>query len=74
MVYQLAILVVIPILFGILITSPFESPVEEEPIEVIPQEPNINYLYIILGIFWLFILIRMLNQIMKGRYRFGYKI
>ncbi len=74
MVYQIAILVAIPILFGMLIPSPFESPVEEEPIEETPQEPNINFIYIILGIFWLFILIRMLNQIVKGRYRFRYKI
>lgn len=73
MVYQLAILVAIPILFGILIPSPFESLVEE-PIEETPQEPNIYLIYIILGIFWLFILIRMLNQIVKRRYRFRYKI
>ncbi len=73
MVYQLAILVAIPILFGVLIPSPFESLVEE-PIEETPQEPNIYFIYIILGIFWLFILIRMLNQIVKGRYRFRYKI
>ena len=73
MVYQLAILVAIPILFGILIPSPFESLVEE-PIEETPREPNIYFIYIILGIFWLFILIRMLNQIVKGRYRFRYKI
>ncbi len=74
MVYQIAILVAIPILFSILIPSPFESPVEEEPIEETPREPNIYFIYIILGIFWLFILIRMLNQIVKGRYRFRYKI
>ena len=73
MVYQLAILVAIPILFGILIPSPFE-PLVEEPIEETPQEPNIYFIYIILGIFWLFILIRMLNQIVKGRHRFRYKI
>ncbi len=73
MVYQLAILVVIPILFSILITSPFESP-EEAPIEETPQEPDINYVYIILGIFWLFILIRMINRIMRGTHRFRYKI
>jgi len=73
MVYQIAILVAIPILFGILIPSPFESLVEE-PIEETPREPNIYFIYIILGIFWLFILIRMLNQIVKGKHRFRYKI
>lgn len=74
MVYQIAILVAIPILFSVLIPSPFESPVEEEPIEEIPQEPNINYIHIILGIIWIFFIIRILSQIMKGRYGFRYKI
>jgi hypothetical protein len=70
MVFQLAIIIVIPIIFGIVIVSPFETEIEEEPIEEVPQEESdFNILYILLGILWLFFLIRVLRQIMKGTYR-----
>ena len=70
MVYQLAILIGIPIIFGIVAVSPFEAPPEEEPIEEVPrEEPNLTGLYILLGLIWLFFLIRVLRQIIKGTYR-----
>jgi hypothetical protein len=78
MVFQLAILIVIPIIFGIVVVSPFdepiEEPIEEEPIEVLQEEPDFNPLYILLGLIWLFFLIRILRQIMKGTYRVRTKI
>ncbi len=69
MVFQLAILIVIPIFLGIVIVSPFDEPPEEEPIEVPQEEPDFTALYILLGLIWLFFLIRVLRQIMKGTYR-----
>ena len=36
MVFQLAILIGIPIILGIVIVSPFDEPIEEEP-ELIPE-------------------------------------
>ena len=74
MVFQLAILIVIPIIFGLVVVSPFDEPIEVEPTEVEPtevpqEEPGFNPLYILLGLIWLFFLIRVLRQIMKGTYR-----
>ncbi len=69
MVFQLAILIVIPIIFGLVVVSPFDEPIEVEPTEVPQEEPGFNPLYILLGLIWLFFLIRVLRQIMKGTYR-----
>jgi hypothetical protein len=73
MVFQLAILIIIPIILGIVVVSPFdepiEEPIEEEPTEVLQEEPDFNPLYILLGLIWLFFLIRVLRQIMKGTFR-----
>ena len=70
MVFQLAILIGIPIFLGIVIVSPFdEQPPEEEPIETPQERPDMTPLYILLGLIWLFFLIRVLRQIMKGTYR-----
>ncbi|MFQ5573147.1 MAG: hypothetical protein ACE5EJ_02735 [Nitrosopumilaceae archaeon] len=77
MVFQLAILIVIPIIFGIVVVSPFEIEPEPvpEPVEEVPQEePNFTALYILLGIIWLFFLIRVLRQIVKGTYRIRTRI
>lgn len=45
MVYQLAVLVIIPVILGIVTISPFEElikeePIEEEPVEIVPTEPQ----------------------------------
>lgn len=69
MVFQLAILIVIPIILGVVIVSPFDEPVKEEPIEAPQERPDFNPLYILLGLLWFFFLIRVLRQIMKGTYR-----
>ena len=69
MVFQLAILIGIPIILGIVIVSPFDEPIEEEPIEVPQERPDMTPIYILLGLIWLFFLIRVLRQIMKGTYR-----
>ena len=70
MVFQLAIVIIIPIILGIVAVSPFEEPVLEEPEEV-PSEPEASYrvLYILLGIIWLIFLFRILRQLIRGTYR-----
>ena len=69
MVFQLAIVIIIPIFLAIVFV-----PVPEEPEEVpeeIPSEPpaGIRILYILLGIIWIFFLFRILRQVVKGTYR-----
>ena len=74
MVFQLAVVIVIPIILAIVFVPPFETPVPEEEIEEpeeIPSEPEtgIRILYIMLGIIWIFFLFRILRQVVKGTYR-----
>lgn len=74
MVFQLAIVIIIPIIMGIAYVPPFEIP--EEPVEEIqiPAEPNSDipsrdFLYFFLMLIWLFFLIRILLQIRKGTFK-----
>jgi signal transduction histidine kinase len=67
MVYQLATLVIIPIILTLVTVSPFEDPIEEE-IESIPQEDNPQILFIILTIIWFLFLLRVLYQVKKGTF------
>ena len=68
--FQLVIVILIPIVLGIVVVSPFENPPNEELEETPPQpNENITILYILLGIIWLFFLLRILYQISKGTYK-----
>ncbi|MEE8181017.1 MAG: hypothetical protein V3T67_04170 [Nitrosopumilaceae archaeon] len=73
MVYQLAVLVIIPIILAIVTVSPFEElieeePIEEEPVEIAPTEPQSGFgvLSFILFTIWLLIVIRILYQLTRG--------
>ncbi len=73
MVFQLAVVIVIPILLGIGYVPPFDLP--EEPIEeiTVPDEPisdlpDRDFIYFFLMIIWLFFLLRILFQIRKGTF------
>ncbi|KAG2478368.1 MAG: hypothetical protein NPMRTH1_570016 [Nitrosopumilales archaeon] len=72
MVYQLAVLVIIPIILGIVTISPFEELIREEPIEepveITPTEPQNGFgaLSFILFTIWIFIVIRMLYKLKRG--------
>ena len=73
MVFQLAVVVVIPIILGISIVPPFdlpEKPVEEIPVPEKPLSdlPDRDFLYFFLMLIWLFFLIRILFQIKKGTF------
>ena len=74
MVFQLAVVIVIPIMLGIVFVPPFDPP--EEPIEdiTVPEEPTsdipeTDFLYFFLMIIWFFFLIRILVQIRKGTFK-----
>jgi len=73
MVFQLAIVIVIPIILGISVVPPFDLP--EEPVEeiTVPDKPLSDtpdryFLYFFLMLIWLFFLIRILFQIKKGTF------
>jgi hypothetical protein len=68
MVYQLIILIIIPIILGIVTVSPFESIIEEETPEEIqePTDSDFTIFYIVLGLVWLFLLFRLLRKYMKS--------
>ena len=75
MVFQLSILVVIPIIFGIVMVSPFDSQTQEIEEEIPTEnEPEFNFLLILLGLVWFFFLIRILRQILRGTYRIRTRI
>jgi hypothetical protein len=72
-VFQLAVVIVIPIIFGISVVPPFdlpEKPVEEVtvPDKPISDLPDRDFLYFFLMLIWLFFLIRILFQIRKGTF------
>ena len=71
MVYQLAIVIIIPIFLGIVAVSPFETEIEEQTTEEIetPEDSDFRILYFLLGLVWIFFLFRLLRQIMKGTYK-----
>ena len=71
--FQLAIVIIIPIFVGIVFVPPFEPP--QEPIEEIEisdepsvEIPNLDLLYFVLMLVWLFFLIRILFQIKRGTF------
>ncbi|NOQ44757.1 MAG: hypothetical protein GQ471_03770 [Nitrosopumilus sp.] len=73
MVFQLAIVIVIPIILGIVYVPPFDLP--EEPIEEITvldepasDIPDRDFIYFFLMIIWFFFLLRILFQIRKGTF------
>lgn len=67
MVFQLAVVIIIPIIFGIVTVSPFDESVEEKPIET-DDEPQFGMLYFFLMIIWFFFLFRILSQVKKGTF------
>ncbi len=75
MVYQLALLVIIPIILGLVTVSPFEELIEEEPIgepvEIVPTEPqsDIGVLSFILFTIWFLIVIRILYKLKRGTFK-----
>ena len=76
MVYQLAGLIILPIILGIVTISPFEEligeePIEEDPVEITQTEPQSGFgiLSFILFTIWLLIVIRILYKLKRGTFK-----
>ena len=74
MVFQLLVVISIPIILGMVVVPPFDPPQESPESITIPDEPVSNiperdFLYFFLMIIWLFFLIRILFQIKKGTFK-----
>jgi Na+/H+ antiporter NhaD/arsenite permease-like protein len=69
-VFQLAIVIIIPIIMGIVFAPPFDAPEAQDeemksPSEPISDIPDRDFLYFFLMLVWLFFLIRILFQIKR---------
>jgi len=69
MVIPIITIIAIPIFLGIVVVSPFDLP-EEPKNEIISEERNDNFLYIVLIVIWTIVLIRIFLQIKKGTFKF----
>jgi len=74
-VFQLTIVIIIPIIIGIVFAPPFDSPPEKQIEEKVSPEkpisdlPDRDFLYFFLMLVWLFFLIRILFQIKRGTFK-----
>ena len=71
MVYLLAGLIILPIILTLVTVSPFEEPIEEEPVEITPTEPQSGFGVISFIVFtiWLLIVIRILYQLKRRTFK-----
>lgn len=69
-VFQLAVLIIIPIILPIIMISPFEMPVlEEEETEQVPASDGTYTVFFILSVIWLLMLLRVLYQLKKRTFK-----
>ena len=70
MVFQLAVVIVIPIILGMVTVSPFGETQIEEPDQPkeIDEQSDFEMLYFFLMIVWFFFLFRILFQLKKGTF------
>ncbi len=76
MVYQLAGLIILPIILTLVTVSPFEElveekPIEEESVEITPTEPQSGFgvLSFIIFTIWFLIVIRILYKLKRGTFK-----
>lgn len=69
-VFQLAVLIIIPIILPIIMISPFEVPVlEEEETVQVPASDGTYTVFFILSVIWLLMLLRVLYQLKKRTFK-----
>jgi Na+/H+ antiporter NhaD/arsenite permease-like protein len=71
---QLAIVIIIPIIMGIVFVSPFDTPNESSEEKTLPNQPisdipDREFFYFFLMLVWLFFLIKILFQIKRGTFK-----
>lgn len=71
MVFQIAAIVVLPIIMMIVAVSPFDEPINVQPSDPAPQEniTGVYFAFFLLWIIWLLILTRIVYQVRRGRFR-----
>ena len=73
MVFQLVIVITIPIILGIVVVPPFDTPEPPKEITVsdepLTDNPERNFIYFFLILVWFFFLIRILFQMKKGTFK-----
>lgn len=70
MVYQLAVLIIIPIILSIVTVTPYEKPAKEDEQVVSPEsKANVRVVFFILSMIWLLFLMRILYQLKKGTFK-----
>lgn len=68
MVFQLAIVILIPLILGIVTVTPFDEPkTVDEPVEI-DDDSKFGTFYFFLMLIWFFFLFRILFQIKKGTF------
>jgi hypothetical protein len=67
MVFQLVIIIIIPIILGIVTVSPFDEPIVEDPSEI-EDDSKFGLFYFFLMLIWFFFLFRILFQLKKGTF------
>ncbi|MCH9657956.1 hypothetical protein K0U27_04540 [archaeon] len=68
MALPIIFLITVPVILGIAYIHPFDL-VEKPPQEAISEEYNVNILYLILIVVWIFFLLRILIRFKKGTFK-----
>jgi len=67
MVFQIAVVIIIPLILGIATVAPFDEYVEEKPIDA-NTDSELGLFYFFMMLIWFFFLFRILFQLKKGTF------
>ena len=67
MVFQIAIVIIIPLILGIVTVTPFDEQKEEQSTEI-NNDSEFGIFYFLLMLIWSFFLFRILYQLKKGTF------
>lgn len=67
MVFQIAIVIIIPLILGIVTVTPFDEHKEEQSTEI-NNDSEFGIFYFLLMLIWSFFLFRILYQLKKGTF------
>lgn len=67
MVFQIAVVIIIPLILGIVTVAPFDEHIEEKSIET-NTDSEFGLFYFFMMLIWFFFLFRILFQLKKGTF------
>ena len=67
MVFQIAVVIIIPLILGIVTVAPFNEPVEDKPFDA-NTDSEFGLFYFFMMLIWFFFLFRILFQLKKGTF------